>query len=94
MNRWGLRCEGVPGIVTRDPGFSPEGMWLETFDVDAHDGRGECTWTSKPERAYAFATPAEAVSAWTSQSLVRPVREDGKPNRPLTCFTVSCERLP
>lgn len=80
------------------PQVSPEavvpGAWLESYDPDAHDGRGSATWTTDPGRAMRFASPAAALAAWRTQSVIRPLRDDGRPNRPLTAATVSVERLP
>jgi hypothetical protein len=35
----------------------------------------------------------EAHALWTAVSKEKPVREDGQPNRPLTAFNVSIERI-
>jgi hypothetical protein len=35
-----------------------------------------------------FKTAGEAWMLWRRPSRVRPVRADGKPNRPLTAFTI------
>jgi hypothetical protein len=62
--------------------------WLKSFDVDANDGRGTFRSTSDPAEALRFSDKESAFLAWRSQSTVRPLREDGEPNRPLTAFTV------
>lgn len=62
--------------------------WLKSFDVDANDGRGSFTSTADPAEALRFADQAAAYEAWRTQSTVRPLREDGCDNRPLTAFTV------
>lgn len=68
------------------------GAWLESFDVDAHDGRGAATFTRDPSRALRFADHRAALATWKTRSRVRPWRDDGKPNRPLTAYT--CEVKP
>ena len=62
-------------------------------DPDAEDGRGVVTWTDDLATARKFASPFLAIEFWKQQSTVRPTREDGKPNRPLTAFTVVLEQL-
>lgn len=57
-------------------------------DVDARGGLGVATFTATPAEARQFATGAEALDFWKRVSTVRPKRPDGKPNRPLTAYTV------
>jgi hypothetical protein len=40
-----------------------------------------------------FADLAAAVACWKRQSTVRPLRPDGKPNRPLTAFTITFDQV-
>jgi hypothetical protein len=68
-------------------------QWLRTFDHEAFDGRGHGEFTEDPERAMLFATSADAMRFWQRQSTVKPLRPDGKPNRPLTALTVVIEPL-
>src|SRR5262245_45073636 len=63
-------------------------LWLKSYDVDAHGGQGEITCTGKQKKALRFASHAHAMRAWRMQSTVKPLRADGKPNRPLSGFTV------
>jgi len=80
---WGLATAGYetpPELV---------GQYLQSYDVEAHDGRGTAEWTAELSKAMKWDTVTEAVEAWRTQSRRRPLREDGKPNRPLTAF--SCE---
>ena len=79
---WGMATEGVEtplGLV---------GQYLESFDVDTHDGQGSATWTPNIDEAMRFANVGEATRAWQTTSTVRPHREDGLLNRPLTAFNV------
>jgi len=64
------------------------GQYLESFDVEAHDGRGEAAWTDDIDKAMRFADVGEATRAWQTTSTVRPRRDDGLFNRPLTAFNV------
>jgi hypothetical protein len=50
--------------------------------------------TTDPLQAKMYADAKEATAEWRAVSHVRPVRPDGKPNRPLTAFTVEIRPLP
>lgn len=41
--------------------------------------------------AMRFANTGEAIAAWNTASTRRPLRPDGKPNKPLTALTVEVE---
>jgi len=84
----GLATEGVPSPPEL------EGQYLESFDVEAHDGRGTAAWTGDLESAMRFEDLVSAVGAWQTISKKRPRRPDGKPNRPLTAFNVEPKLLP
>ena len=71
-----------------------DGSWLKWMDFDARDGRGVAQGTFIPEHAMVFSSHAEALTFWQTQSKVRPLRPDGKPNRPLTAYTVTVEPEP
>lgn len=66
----------------------PAGSWLERWDMDYAGGLGAAWWTVDPAKAHRFASPADAMAAWRSQSRLAPLRADGQPNRPLTAYTV------
>jgi hypothetical protein len=71
------------------------GEFVKTFDPDAADGRGLLATTDTPGHAKRFETAAEAWEFWRQTSRTHPVRlTDGKPNRPMTAFTVSIEDAP
>jgi len=67
--------------------------YLVSFDAEAHDGRGDALFTLYKERATRFDSFKEVMELWGTISKVRPLREDGKPNRPLTTFTISPEKV-
>jgi hypothetical protein len=69
------------------------GQYLRAFDPDAHAGRGSVESTADLREAMVFEDHAAAMEVWTRQSRVRPLRPDGKPNRPLTAYTISIEPL-
>jgi hypothetical protein len=69
------------------------GAWVVSCDVDARDGLGSFVLTRNRNEARQFETATEAMLYWQRPSTIRPVREDGKPNRPLTAFTVAVQPL-
>jgi hypothetical protein len=69
------------------------GAYLEWSDPDADNGWGDERWTSDLAKAKRFKDFIEAMNCWKAQSTVRPLRPDGRPNRPLTAFSVSPEYI-
>jgi hypothetical protein len=69
---------------------SPSGreLYLQSYDVEAYDGRGSAHWCLEQGEALRFASALEVMQAWRTQSKRRPWRDDGKANRPLTAFTI------
>ena len=70
------------------------GKFLVWSDPDARDGAGEEGWSSDVRLAQRFRTTKEAIACWKAQSCVRPLRDDGKPNCPMTAITVTVEYVP
>lgn len=70
------------------------GKFVCTFDPEPHGGRGNLTVTANPFEALAFATMEDAIRFWRQTSKTVPVRHDGKPNRPLTAYTVEFFETP
>lgn len=67
------------------------GLYVQTFDFDAHDGRGLGIFTPDKVDALKFPDGQAAFLFWQTQSKVKPTRPDGRPNRPLTAATVDIE---
>lgn len=67
--------------------------YVREFDPDANEGRGHVGLTGDPKKAKTFGSQREAWEFWRQQSKVRPLRPDGKPNRPLTAFSIAIEPL-
>lgn len=63
--------------------------YLKEFDPDRNKGRGEITFTDDLAEARKFAGMAAVLACWNTQSRVRPRRPDGKPNKPLTGYTIT-----
>jgi hypothetical protein len=70
------------------------GAFLAEYDPEARGGRGEVWWIEDVCRAVSFLDLAGAVECYRAVPENRRVREDGKPNRPLTVFTVEFVDLP
>lgn len=83
----------VVGLASQAPGEEAE-MFVQSFDADAHDGMGQATLTPDRHEAKTFANGREALAFWTQASTVRPTRDDGQPNRPLTAYTVEVVPVP
>jgi hypothetical protein len=64
------------------------GQYLEKFSFEAYDGGGYGVFTTDVDRAMKFDSAAAALRFWRTQSRVRPLRPDGKPNRPFTATTI------
>ena len=69
------------------------GRYLEWSDPDANRGFGGERWTDDLAKAKKFKSFSEAMECWKAQSTVHPLRIDGRPNRPLTAFSVMAERI-
>ena len=70
------------------------GQYLASYDPEANGGYGDSAWTANPAAAMTFPTMMAAVDCWMQVPRNRPVRPDGKPNRPLTALTVTFDRMP
>lgn len=71
-----------------------DGHYLRSADVNAHGGRGSVDAVQDPALARRFTDVVDALAYWRRQSDVRPLRPDGKPNRPLTAYTVEVVDAP
>lgn len=77
-----ILCEG---LANGEPG--PVGLWLASYEP----ATGLSGWTSNKQMAIVFKDAFDALALWKSVHTEKPVRPDGKPNRPLTAFTVTIE---
>lgn len=84
----------VLGVASTGVDLSEPPCWVEAYDIEAFGGRGTATLTNDPAKALRFPTAVEAMAAWTAVSRTRPVRGDGKPNRPLTAYTIEVSPMP
>lgn len=67
----------------------PTGGFLADYDPEAADGHGSASWTPDPAKAMSFDSGVAAMLCYRAQPEARPLRADGKPNRPLTIFRVA-----
>lgn len=89
MAEYIIRC-----VAAGSGAASPyDGMYLKRYLPEAHDGQGEAEWTADLAEAVTFPDALAARQAWMHIPVSRPTREDGNPNRPLTAFSVSIERI-
>lgn len=97
MTEYGLRFV-APAGPGYERAFGPEppvGAWLASFDPDGGaDGRGAWEFSIDPGKAMRFVDARTAMRVWRMRSKRRPLRPDGKPNRPLTAVTVLVEPIP
>lgn len=71
-------------------GFEDQGwLYLQSFDLE----KPSVKLTYDIAKAHRFETLDDAVSTWKRQSLTQPYRPDGQPNRPLTAYHATFERL-
>lgn len=68
-------------------------LFFVSADVDAKDGVGTFVLTNDPQKAMLFDDTMQAIEYQRRVSTVRPVRDDGKPNRPMTALSVGFQRI-
>jgi hypothetical protein len=66
-----------------------KGKYLKSFDPEANGGEGAVTWTADIAEAKRFADMSDALAFWRLGSKVKPHRADGRPNQPLTAYSIS-----
>lgn len=75
-------------VVSKASDPTPINALVKSCDVDAHRGQGSAEFTRRLENALRFVTHGDALQYWRRQSTIKPLRDDGRSNRPLTAFTV------
>lgn len=87
-------CVGLAGgVISPTERDAPTGAYLKSYNPEAFDGQGFAEWTHEPKDAKVFSNLTEAHACWTQVPNSRPLRPDGKPNRPLTAFSVQITLL-
>jgi hypothetical protein len=85
----GKELRGPHLIVSADPRFP--GQYLKSYVPEARNGLGSCEWTLDRSAACVYPDFTAAFEAWRQVPKNRPKRDDGRPNRPLTAYTVTFE---
>jgi hypothetical protein len=86
-------------VVLRAVGFANGtecpfvGQYLQYFDHEANDGRGYADFTFNKDLAMKFQDMKAALQFWQKIPACRSLRDDGKPNRPMTCVTMEFLKL-
>ncbi len=78
----------VFGVVGYECSEDPP-QYLSMANINAHEGLGSASVTPNSNKALKFSDFKQAMKFWNQQSTIRPYREEGKPNKPLTALTVS-----
>lgn len=91
MKKYVVRNEGfVDGRLMHNGKPTPKGRFLKSYDPEANKGMGRDEWTPDPTEAMRFESAVDAHRLWTAVPKSHPVRKwDGKPNRPLTAYSVT-----
>lgn len=84
-------------------GSPPEGRYLREYDPDwippgtdmaSPPMCGRAIWTDNMAEAKRYPDAVAAWGEWKRQSTILPLRPwDGKPNRPLTAYTISLQTV-
>lgn len=86
----------IEGLATGGPN-QWQGHYVESCDFEADMSPGSNaamgSFTADPLKAKQFGGPIEALEFWKTIRKRDGLRPDGKPNRPLTAFTVSIIQL-
>lgn len=83
-------AELLAAILNGEP---VEGKFLAWFDVEAYGGRGADRWTDDVRKAIRFKSFEAAMACWQQTSKTVPLRTDGRPNRPLTAYSVTVQEV-
>jgi hypothetical protein len=89
-----MKCAGAGPNVMRGDGRSPVGRYLAEFNLEYAGGVGMARWVASRAEAIRFPSMIAAYETWRKVSATRPLRGDGKPNRPLTAYSVEFEDIP
>lgn len=70
-------------------------QYLERYDPNGHNGRGDIRTTRDARAAMRFTSSADALECWRTQAdPPHHRRADGQPNRPLSAYSVTMEPAP
>jgi hypothetical protein len=78
-----LKVIRILGMVNGMP-TDADGSYIADYDAESD----KLTVNPNIEYAKKFADLTEAMELWKTTSPTQPVRDDGKPNRPLTVYNI------
>lgn len=89
-----IKAYGPVGIVidSNNAGVI-DGEYLKSYDPEAHDGLGDATFTQDKGKALVFVDNREAIAFVMKVPKARPLRADGRPNRPILVFSLEIEQV-
>jgi hypothetical protein len=90
----GIKLVKLEGVLYPGSGSAAEGEWVVEYDPDFAGGRGAVRSDPDPRKAKRFASFEDAWAYARQSSTARPLREDGRPNRPLTAYSMLFDTLP
>lgn len=61
--------------------------YVKAFDPEFMNGVGGIDLTDDIKQALRFKSFSAALECWKMQSETKPLREDGRPNRPMTAYS-------
>lgn len=88
-----MKNRGMQGTLESGVADDFVGLYLKSYDPEAYEGRGDATWTNDPTDAFHFESLAELLDVWHTVPESRPVRDDGRPNKPLTSVNIEVIRI-
>ena len=83
-----MRLIALTGDLTGGVGDARLGQYLMTYNPEAFFGRGDISTTDDVQKARTWPNARLAMEEYRVIPQSRRFRSDGKPNRPLTAFTV------
>jgi hypothetical protein len=97
MSRFVMRVVGMAGSYYNESEMKdvpyPDPCYVEDYDLDYMEGRGQVKFTADPNQARSWNTAVQAFEAWRTVSPTMPLRPDGRPNRPLTALNITPEEV-
>lgn len=67
--------------------------YVQEYTADGFEGRGQLNVTPDIKRAKLYPDIRAVLEEWKRVSATHPVRLDGKPNRPLSAYTIATESI-
>ncbi len=78
----------IIGLANGMDSGGAEGQYVHRYNPDGNMGRGDLILTHDKSKAKRYMDFKQATDDWRRISTTHPVRHDGKPNRPMTAFTI------